>query len=89
MQEGINTGSFVVFEDVLMPYVRKVVINNEQKEINQVFKYIESLVDMKDEYVENVVYVAILENIASFDDKNKFIQCFKSKTRDIFDRNYR
>lgn len=69
-QEGIDTGSIVVFEDILMPYVKEIVINKSQNEINQVFENIESLANMKDEYVENVVYVAILENIASFDDED-------------------
>ncbi len=88
-QEGIDTGSFIVFEDVLMPYFKEIVTNKKKKEIDQVFEYIESLANTKDEYVENVVYVAILENIASFDDKDRYIQYFKSKTKEIFDKNYR
>lgn len=88
-QEGINTGSFIVFEDVLMPYIREIVNNKEQKEIDLVFEYIESLTNINDEYVENVIYVAILENIASFEDKDKYIQYFRNKTKAIFDKNYR
>lgn len=88
-QEGIDTGSFVVFEDVLMPYVREIVTDKKQREIDQVFDYIESLANTKDEYVENIVYVAILENISSFDDKDSYIQYFRGKTKEIFDKNYR
>ncbi len=88
-QEGLDTGSFVVFEDVFMPYVKSVVSDKKEKEIKEVFSYIEFLANVKDDYVKNIVYVAILENIASFNNPEEYIQYFQEKTKQIYDENYR
>jgi hypothetical protein len=88
-QEGIETGSFVVFEDVFMPFIKESIKNNSKDIINRIFEYIEKLFLNKDEYVQNVLYVAVLENIASFEDKQKYIKYFKNNTLKIFDKNYK
>ena len=88
-QEGIDTGSFVVFEDVFMPFVKDSIKNNSKDIINKIFDYVEKLSLNNDEYVQNVLYVAILENIASFDDKQIYIKYFKNNTLKIFNENYK
>lgn len=88
-QDGIDTGCFITFEDVFMPYVKEVVRNYDLNKINKVFDFIEYLSLIKDDYIENIVYVAILENIATFFDKEKYIQYFKDNTKKIFDNNYK
>lgn len=88
-QEGLDTGSFLIFEDVFMPYVKGIVSTKKEKEIREVFSYIESLANAEDEYVKNIVSVAILENIASFDNREEYIQHFQEKTKQIYDENYR
>lgn len=88
-QEGIETGSFVVFEDVFMPFVKDSVKNNSKDIINKIFDYIEKLSFSNDGYVQNVLYVAILENIASFEDVQKYTKYFKNNTSKIFGENYK
>jgi len=88
-QDGIDTGCFITFEDVFMPYVKEVVRQSDINKINKVFEFIEYLSLIKDDYVENIVCVAILENIASFLDKEKYIKNFKDNTKKIFDNNYK
>ena len=88
-QEGIETGSFVVFEDVFMPFVKDTIKNNIKDIINRIFDYIEKLSLSNDEYVQNVLCVAILENVASFEDKQIYIKYFKNNTLKIFEHNYK
>ena len=87
-QEGFDTGSFVVFEDVFMPFVKDSKKNNKDI-INRIFDYIEKLSLNNDEYAQNVLYVAILENIASFEDEQKYTKYFKNNTLKIFNENYK
>ncbi len=87
-QDGIETGSFIIFEDVFMPFVRNSVLNNDKDTIYRIFNYIEYLSHVKDEYVENIFYVAILENFYSYSDINKFVIYFKENTKELFIKNF-
>lgn len=88
-QEGYDTGSFIVFEDVFMPFLNENIMNNNDNELDKIFNYIEKLSLNEDEYVQNIVYVAILENISTFSNKDEYIKHFKNNTKNIFDSNYR
>lgn len=66
-QEGINTGSIVVFEDVFMPYIIHCVENKLNSEVTEIFKFIEECVKSNDEYQRNVIEVSIIENMHSYD----------------------
>lgn len=70
-QEGLETGSIVVFEDVFMPYIVYCVENNFSDEINKCFNFIEECVSSDDSYQKNVIEVAIIENIRSYDIADK------------------
>lgn len=87
-QEGINTGSFITFEDVFMPFIKENVYLNNLEKINKIFKYIENLSFIDDKYVENILYVAILENISSFKDSRNFTKYFYPNTKKIYLQNY-
>ena len=67
-QEGINTGSTLVYEDIFVPYIIEQLINNNQNEIIKITSFIENLIIQDDEYGFNLAYVAILESLKS--DKN-------------------
>lgn len=87
-QDGIDTGCFITFEDVFMPFVRDQVLKDNKKIINRIFDYIENLSYSKDEYVENIFYVAILETFYSFNDLYKFAIYFKENTKKLFIESY-
>ncbi|MCQ2796729.1 MAG: hypothetical protein MJ213_05495 [Bacilli bacterium] len=70
-QEGISTGSIVVFEDVFMPFIINAVEKNLTDSIKNIFEFVEELISSNDEYAKNVVEVAIIENIGSYDIKDK------------------
>lgn len=79
-QEGLETGSIVVFEDVFMPYVIYCVENNLSDEINKCFNFIEECVCSDDDYQKNVIEVAIIENIHSYDIADKLSQFLRQNS---------
>ena len=88
-QEGIETGSFIVFEDVFMPFLEVNIEMNNADIIERIYSFIESLCYIDDKYVQNVLYVAIFENIASYANPIPFVQPLKEKSMEIFNENYK
>lgn len=60
-QEGIETGSAIVFEDVFFKYIKRHL--KDEKISNKNFEFIKELLNSNDEYAINVVCVAIIENL--------------------------
>lgn len=60
-QEGIETGSVIVFEDVYFKYIRRYLKNETISKRN--FEFVKELLNSNDEYAINVVCVAIIENL--------------------------
>ena len=86
-QEGIETGSIVVFEDVFMPYIIYCVENNVEDEINKCFNFIEECVCSKDSYQKNVIEVSIIENIHSYDIADKLSQYLRTESMKSYKEN--
>ena len=80
-QEGIETGSIIVFEDVFYKYIKRN-INNENisKKCFNFFKY---LLTLNDNYVTDVIKVSIIENIISLSKKEKYIKYFDEEMKNI------
>jgi hypothetical protein len=77
-QDGINTGSTLVYEDIFVPFVIKQLININIEEINKITELIDELLASKDEYANNIAYVAILESLKS-DSNGKKIRNYLNK----------
>lgn len=88
-QDGMDTGSFIVFEDVFMPFLETYVEMNNTDMIERLYSFIEKLCDIKDPYVENVLYVAILENISDYVNPEPFEKFLKPKSLKIYLDNYK
>ena len=88
-QDGIETGSFIVFEDVFMPFLESNVELHNEEMVERIYSFIEELCDIKDEYVENILFVAILENLAGYVNPEPFIKPLKDKSKKIFDENFK
>lgn len=88
-QDGIETGSFIVFEDVFMPFLESNVELNNTEMVDKIYSFIEELSNINDEYVENILNVAILENIAGYVNPEPFVMPLKEKSKKIFEDNYR
>lgn len=88
-QEGIETGSFIIFEDVFMPFLESSVELNNKEMVERIYSFIEKLSEIDDEYVKNILYVAILENISSYDNPEPFFKPLKRKSMKIYEENYK
>jgi len=60
-QDGIETGSHLVFEDVFVPYIVKIILESNDEEIKKCFDYIEQILISDDDYSKNVINVSVLE----------------------------
>lgn len=57
--------------------------------IDKIYSFIEQLCDIKDEYVQNVLNVAIFENIADFVNLEPYVKHLKVNSLKIYNGNYR
>ena len=64
-QEGLDTGSHTVFENIVVPFAIDAIENENDDAIVRLFKLIEDMVTSKDEYEEEVAQLSFLEPIKS------------------------
>lgn len=62
-QEGNDTGSHIVFEDVLVPYIKKCIQEKDSIKLRKCFSVIERIFSFGDEYAEEVIELSVLESI--------------------------
>ncbi len=80
-QEGIETGSIIVFEDVYFKYLKRYLHN--EKISNKNFKFIKSLLNSSDDYVINVVTIAIIENLVATTKRELYVKYFDDNMKKI------
>ena len=84
-QDGIDTGSFLVVEDVLMEYIKKVLCKKDYKKIAYFCETIEEIYAKNDEYATNVIVVGILENLKCSEYADLIVDYLLPRTRKEFD----
>lgn len=62
-QEGDDTGSHTVYGDILTPYLNKCLNEKNEKEIKKIFSFIESVLELQDNYSDEVITFSVLEGI--------------------------
>ncbi len=62
-QDGIDTGCFLTYEDLLLPLARQALEQKDEKTNRRVSAFIENLLGLDDSYAENVATVALLEGL--------------------------
>lgn len=62
--DGLDTGCFLTHEDVLHPFISAALKANDSAALTRVGSYIDALLDMNDEYAENIATVALIEWLA-------------------------
>ena len=72
-QEGDDTGSHTVYGDVLTPYLKECILKDRKQEYQIVFDFIEKLLGLGDEYVDNVVYLSVFESLAYLFEEKAFL----------------
>ncbi|MBQ7075834.1 MAG: hypothetical protein IJM94_03425 [Clostridia bacterium] len=67
-QDGDETGSHVVYEDVFVPFIKKQISDGKEQVIDNVFNYIEILLESNDEYASEVIALSVIESLAFDED---------------------
>ncbi|MBE6651087.1 MAG: hypothetical protein E7613_07220 [Ruminococcaceae bacterium] len=84
-QEGDETGSHTVFSDVFFPYI----LNNIEdiKVTKKNFDIIEKILELHDEYADEVITLSILENLFYEQlDVQKYKKHLGDLTKEIFEK---
>lgn len=83
-QEGDCTGSHTVFGDVLTPYLIECILQNHNDEVVLVFKFLEEILSLNDDYAEEVVSLSVFESIAYvFEEKSYLIDYLGERSKKI------
>lgn len=61
-QEGLETGSFLVVEDVFMEYIYSEIEKSNEELMKRFVSFIERVYLLGDEYATNVITIGVLEN---------------------------
>lgn len=83
-QEGLETGSHLVYEDIFVPYIIENEKNSNKEIIEIIFIFIESLFDLNDLYAENVIAVSVLEPLKYNYSQFNFEVYMCPKTKKLF-----
>lgn len=83
-QDGIDTGSTVVLEDVFMPYLLACFEKNITKELDDIYVFIEECVLSSDKYCRDVIEVAVIENIYSYDIRDELSSMLLPKSKESY-----
>lgn len=90
-QDGLYTGSHVVYGDVLVPYLRKCIDNQNEIKVIQILNFLENVLQYNEKYSGEVVTLSVLEALyfeypnCELLNKNYGTNCRKElKALDIF-----
>ena len=84
-QDGDETGSHVVYADIFVPFLKEQIITRNEQLLFETFEYIENLLELDDDYVNEVIALSVLESLI-FDedvDNASFIQFAKPNTFEL------
>ena len=86
-QDGDETGSHIVFEDVLTPFVKLHLCEKSERICQRIFDFLEELLETEDGYAEKVIVLSVLESLIFDEDVEKryLLSFAKSKTLHQFE----
>ena len=86
-QEGLETGSTVVYEDVFVPFIEEAITKNDTNTIERIFAFIEELAQIDDEYTKQLLKICVFDNLLFFDDEIDYAKWLKPKSLSLFTEN--
>lgn len=85
-QDGLDTGSTIVMEDVFMVYLKECIEKNNSEELSNCTAFVEWLSDyIDDEYAGDVLVVCIFEYIHFAEDRFKLEKVLGPKAKKQYD----
>ncbi len=84
-QDGDETGSHVIYADVFVPFIKAQISDRQEQTLVSVFRYIEKLLELNDEYANEVITLSVLESLLFDEDIDNafFIGFAKPKTLEL------
>ncbi len=84
-QEGDETGSHVVYEDVFVPFIKEQIEIKNKNSLTKIFEFLEELIKSGNDYAIEVVTLSVLESLLFDEDTDTkfFLQFAKEKTLKI------
>ena len=83
-QGGIDTGSTIVLKEVFIPYLLACFEKRITNELDDIFVFIEECVLSPDKYCRDVIEVAIIENIYSYDIRDELSSMLLPKSKESY-----
>jgi len=69
-QDGMDTGSHLIFGDVFTPFILEFLKNENNDILGRIAFFLEKTLKIDDEYASEVIYLSVLESIEPYFDKN-------------------
>lgn len=84
-QDGDETGSHVVYADVFVPFIKVQICSNNKQNLIRIFDFIEKLLELNDEYADEVIAFSVIETLLFDEDADNkyFIQFAGPNTLDL------
>lgn len=84
-QDGDETGSHVVYADVFVPFIKAQICSNNKQKLIRIFDFTEKLLELNDEYADEVIAFSVIETLLFDEDANNkyFIQFAGPNTLDL------
>lgn len=84
-QDGIETGSHIIFEDAIVPFIVELIENENDDVLQKLFKLFEEMANSSDEYEQEVLQLSILEPLKNnYDDLYDFTKLLLPKTLSLY-----
>ncbi|MBQ9756992.1 MAG: hypothetical protein IJW15_01065 [Clostridia bacterium] len=86
-QEQDETGSHIVFGDVLVPYIIEKTVIDDDQSLKRIFEAVEKIFSLDDDYANEVIILSVLEAILYKEILNKkVIKYMGLNTKKAFDK---
>jgi hypothetical protein len=84
-QDGDETGSHVVYADIFVPFIKAQIFDGQEQTVASAFHYIEKLLELNDEYANEVIALSVLESLLFDEDVDNafFIEFAKPNTLEL------
>lgn len=84
-QDGDETGSHVVYADIFVPFIKAQISGGREQTVASAFHYIEKLLELNDEYANEVIALSVLESLLFDEDVDNafFIEFAKPNTLEL------
>lgn len=81
-QDGLDTGTTIIVEDVFMVYLKELIEKNDKDELSNCSAFIDWLSDyIDDEYAGDVLVISIFEYIHFAEDRERLEKVLGSKAK--------